>query len=131
MQSEPTSLVLDAKDARRLLLVRAIDEVDSDGRLLGHAERDEIEREAAEASRQPGGEPATAAYLQARAARILQAVDNRNPRLAAAQHPEAWRSVALWALPLAACLFGAALDRIDNPQQVNMLSPPLLGVLFW
>src|SRR5690606_35815867 len=32
---------------------------------------------------------------------------------------------------LAACLLGAAADRIDNPQRINMLSPPLLAVLFW
>ena len=35
------------------------------------------------------------------------------------------------ALPLLACVSGAAIDRIDNPHQVNMLSPPLLGVLAW
>ncbi|MGV3570298.1 MAG: DUF3482 domain-containing protein [Ramlibacter sp.] len=131
MHSEPDSLTLDAPAARRLLLARAIDEVDTQGKLLSAVERDTLEREAADACRAPGGEPEPTAYLHARASRVLAAVDNRNPQLAAAQHPEGWRRWILWALPLAACVLGAALDRIDNPQQVNMLSPPLLGVLFW
>jgi len=131
LQSEPTFLTLDAPEARRLLLVRAIDEVDTQGKLLSGVEREQIEREAADASRGTDGEPEPTAYLHARAERILTAVDNRNPQLAAAQHPEAWRRWILWVLPLGVCLLGAAIDRIDNPQRVNMLSPPLLGVLLW
>ncbi|MDB5750059.1 MAG: putative rane protein, partial [Ramlibacter sp.] len=131
LQSEPIHLTLDASAARRLLLARAIDEVDVQGKLLGPAERDQLEREAAQASRQAGAEPAIEAFLHERTRRLLAAVENRHPRLAALQEPQAWRRWILWVLPLAACLLGAALDRIDNPQRVNMLSPPLLGVLFW
>ncbi|RYY93554.1 MAG: DUF2868 domain-containing protein, partial [Comamonadaceae bacterium] len=130
MQNEATHLTLDQSAARRLLLVRAIDEVDAQGKLLGDSEREQLEREAAQAS-SAGGEPEPGDYLQLRARKVLDAVANRNPRLAAAQEPDAWRRWVLWVLPIGACLLGAALDRIDNPQQVNMLSPPLLGVLFW
>lgn len=117
--------------ARRLLLVRAIEDVDAQGRVLGEAEREQLEREALEASRPPAGGLDFPAYLQERARRLLALVEMRQPRLAALQEPEPWRAWLLWGLPLAACLLGAAIDRIDNPQRVNMLSPALLGVLAW
>lgn len=124
-------LHLDDAAARRLLLVRAIEDVDAQGRVLGEPEREQLEREALEASRPPGGGLDFAAYLQERARRVLGLVEMRQPRLAALQQPEAWRPWLLWGLPLAACLLGAAIDRIENPQRVNMLSPALLGVLAW
>lgn len=132
MTVEDGSLHLDEALARQLVLVRAIDDVDTQGKLLSEVEREQIEREALEATRSSG--PAGidfGAYLQQRARRILAAVENRQPRIAALQDAESWRGWLLAGLPLAACVLGAAIDRIDNPQQVNMLSPPLLGVLGW
>jgi hypothetical protein len=126
------SLHLDEARARKLVLVRAIEDVDAQGRLLGEAEREQVEREALAACRRtPQGSIDVPDYLQERSRRILAVVENRNPRLAALQDEEPWRGWLLWLLPLAACLLGAAMDRIDNPHQVNMLSPPLLGVLAW
>lgn len=122
---------LDAGDARRILLARAIDEADAPGRLLGAPERERIEQDAAAAARGPDGAPEPVRYLRERAARVLAAVENRNPRLAGLQHGEPWRRTLAWGLPLAAIVVGAALDRIDNPGHVNMLSPPLLAVLLW
>jgi hypothetical protein len=123
-------LHLDELSARQLVLVRAIEDVDTQGRLVSEVEREQLEREALESSRQGAGID-FAEYLQQRARRILAAVENRNPRLAALQDGEPWRRGLLLGLPLAACVLGAAVDRIDNPHQVNMLSPPLLGVLAW
>ncbi len=129
---DDSTLRIDTASALQLVLVQAIEEVDTSGKLISEIERDQIEREALAASRTPSGADLdVASYLQQRARRVLAAVENRNPQLAALQHPEPWRRWALWAVPLAACLLGAAIDRIDNPQSVNMLSPPLLGVLFW
>jgi len=49
--------------------------------------------------------------------------------------PESVRAVfkkfEAWLLPLAALLAGGFIDRIDNPRQVNLLSPPLLAFLLW
>jgi hypothetical protein len=127
------TLRFDEASARQLLLARAIDEVDTQGKLLSEVERDQLERQALEASR--GGAPEAplvpAAYLRERSRLLLTAVENRNPQLAALQDPEPWRRWLLWLLPLAACVLGAAIDRIDNPRSVNMLSPPLLGVVAW
>jgi hypothetical protein len=125
-------LHLDEASARQLVLVRAIEDVDTQGKLLSEVEREQIEREALEASRQPGGGNVDfPRYLLARARRMLAAVENRNPRVAALQDGEPWQHWLAWGLPLAACVLGAAIDRVDNPHQVNMLSPPLLGVLGW
>jgi len=132
MTLEEGALNLDEPAARQLLLARAIEEVDTQGKLVGAAEREQIEREALEASRTgPAGGIDVARYLQQRARGMLATVENRNPRIAALQDGEGWQGWLLALLPLAACVLGAAIDRIDNPQQVNMLSPPLLGVLAW
>lgn len=125
-------LLLDEASARQLVLARAVEDVDTQGKLLSAIEREEIEREALEASRGTGaGGIDFGRYLQHRARRMLAVVDNRQPRIAALQDPEGWRRWLLLGLPLAVCVIGAAIDRIDNPHQVNMLSPPLLGVLAW
>ncbi|HSW18887.1 MAG TPA: DUF2868 domain-containing protein, partial [Ramlibacter sp.] len=131
-------LTLDAATARRLLLVQAIETADTQGKLLGAIERDQIEREAvdackAEAERDAaaGREPNAIRYLDERARRMLAAVDNRDPRTAALQHAEPWQHVLAWGLPAIALAAGALLERIDNPHQVNMLSPPLLAFLAW
>ena len=117
--------------ARRLVLVRAIDEVDVHGKLVSAVERDHLEQRALEESRTPGAPLDAGRYLEARARRILEAVANRNPQLASLHEPAAWQRALAWLLPLAALVLGAALDRIDNPRQVNLLSPPLLAFLLW
>ncbi|MGV3493627.1 MAG: DUF3482 domain-containing protein [Ramlibacter sp.] len=124
-------LHLDEASARRLVLVRAIEESDPQGKLLSEVEREQIEREAFAQSRPPSGALLPSHYLQVRAARVLAAVENRNPRIAALREPEPWRRWLAVLLPLGLCVVGAAIDRIDNPGRVNMLSPPLLGVILW
>jgi hypothetical protein len=111
--------------------VRAIEDVDVQGRLLPEAEREQLEREAFEASRESSGRVEPARYLQQRARRVLAAVEDRDARVAALRHGAPWRRAALVALPLLACAAGVVIDRIGNPHEVNMLSPPLLGVLAW
>lgn len=127
------SLRLDEATARALVLVQAIDEGDPQGRLLGDLEREQLEHQALEAAREglPGQPLDRGRYLRERARRLLKAVEHRNPSIAGLQDPPAWRRWLPWLLPLAACALGAAIDRIDNPRQVNMLSPPLLAVLLW
>jgi hypothetical protein len=130
---DDSTLRLDEASARQLVLVRAIDDIDTRGLVLSEIEREQLERDALEASRRASASPDLdrGQYLQQRARKLLAAVENRHPQLAALQDPEPWRRWLLWAAPLAACILGALIDRIDNPQQVNMLSPPLLGVLLW
>jgi hypothetical protein len=119
--------------ARRLVLAQALEAGDPQGRLVGAVEREEIEREALAACGDPArGEPLDErAYLLARADRLLELLSHRQPSLARLAQPPAWLTWLAWALPLAALVAGALIDRIDNPRQVNLLSPPLLAFLFW
>ena len=69
------NLTLAEPAARQLVLVRAIEDVDTHGRLLSVVERDEIEREALAASRRTSGGGVDAAqYLHQRAQRATQPV---------------------------------------------------------
>jgi Domain of unknown function (DUF3482)/Protein of unknown function (DUF2868) len=119
--------------ARRLVLAQALEAGDPEGRLVGRLEREQVERDALAATGDPArGEPLDAkAYLLARADRLLGLLSHRQPALAALQHPPAWQTWVAWGLPLLALVAGALIERIDNPKQVNLLSPPLLAFLFW
>ncbi|GAB3760078.1 hypothetical protein GCM10028796_08040 [Ramlibacter monticola] len=132
MTVEDGVLLLDEASARQLVLARAVEDADPQGKVLSAVEREQIEGEALEASRAvgPHGIDFTQ-YLLQRARRMLAVVDKRQPRIASLQDPLGWQRWLLLGLPLLACGLGAAIDRIDNPHQVNMLSPALLGVLAW
>lgn len=134
MSASPgSSLTLDARRARRLLLAQAVDEVDTQGRLLSEVEREQIERMALHevAGPHPAHAPDAERYLDERARRVLETVDKRDPRIAALQRSEPWQRWLGWGLPALALMAGLLLERIDNPGQVNMLSPPLLAFLLW
>ncbi|HEY1226307.1 MAG TPA: DUF3482 domain-containing protein, partial [Ramlibacter sp.] len=113
--------------------VQAIDPVDTQGRLVGAAERERLEQDALAATGDPApGQAADPrAWLLARADRLLDLVSHRQPRLAALAQQPAWQHWAGWLLPLLALVLGGFIDRIDNPKQVNLLSPPLLAFVVW
>jgi hypothetical protein len=127
------TLHLPEAEARRLLLVRAVEEADPAGKLVGALEREQLERQAVASAGDtiPGQPPDTRTYLLARATRFAELLSNRQPRLAALAQPPTWHAWLAWGLPLAALATGALVDRIDNPGQVNLLSPPLLAFLLW
>ena len=116
-----------------MLLVHAVDQVDVQGRLIGATERDRIDQETLAATGDParGQRPDARAWLLARADRMLALLADRQPRLAALAQAPAWQHWAGWLLPLLALVLGGTLDRIDNPKQVNLLSPPLLAFVLW
>lgn len=119
--------------ARRLVLAQALEAGDPQGRLVGAVEREQVEREALAASGDPArGETLDErAYLLARADRLLEMLTHRQPGLARLAQPPAWQTWLGWGLPVVALVAGGLIDRIDNPRQVNLLSPPLLAFLLW
>jgi hypothetical protein len=129
----PEQLLLPEAAARRLLLVHALDQVDVQGRLVGATERERIEQEALAATGDParGQRVDARAWLIARADRLIELLSHRQPRLAALAQAPAWQHWAGWLLPLLALVVGGIVDRIDNPKQVNLLSPPLLAFVLW
>lgn len=134
MTHDPANpLIVDEARARRLLLAQSLDESDKEGRFVSAVEREQLEREAlhAVAGDQPAQAPEPRRYLDERSRRLIDIVRRRDPRLAALEQAEPWQRWLGIGLPLLALLLGAGLERIDNPDQVNMLSPPLLAFLLW
>lgn len=131
--ASPELIHLPEAQARRLVLAQALEAGDPEGKLVGRLEREQIERDALAATGDPArGEPLDPkAYLLARTDRLLDLLSHRQPALASLQQPPAWQAWIAWALPLVALVAGALIERIDNPRQVNLLSPPLLAFLFW
>ena len=125
---------MDEPTARRVLLARAIETADTQGRLLSEVERDQIDRQARQAAG-VGGDQSTPVepvhFLDLRAQRVLAAVGARNPQLAALQEPPSWQRWLARATPLAALLLGVLTDAIGNPHRVDLVSLPLLGIVGW
>ncbi len=116
-----------------MLLARAIETSDTQGKLLGAPEREEIDRLAlafAGKGSPPSG-AAAEAFLGERARQILRIVENREPALASRQalRPTT-RRLALAAF-VTTVILGAATDRIANPHRVDLLSLPLLAIVAW
>ncbi|HSV45452.1 MAG TPA: DUF2868 domain-containing protein, partial [Ramlibacter sp.] len=120
--------------ARRISLAQAIETADSQHRLLGVAQRRQIDaQELREAgpSRQPPTPADLEDFLDRRARLLLAAVQESHPAVAALQQPPAWPRRLAIAAPVAALLAGLLTDRIANPHRVDLLSLPLLGIVLW
>ncbi len=125
---------MDEQGARKVVLARIIETIDTQGTLLGRPEIDEIDRQAAAQARAGGllqGPERTERFLKQRAEHILQRVGQRNLRLASLQNMSPWQRTGLVAIPLAALALGVLGDQVANPHQVNLLSKPLLLILLW
>lgn len=115
-------------DARRVLALREIEAAPA-GTLWSAADRDWATRAAVQSvGRQAAAEP----FLAERARLALQRVTPRLPALAAALEPSQRRAhvVAGWAVALAV-LAGIAIDSLSGTHHINLLAPPLWGVLAW
>ncbi len=125
---------MDEAAARRVILAHAIETVDTQGKLLSNAERDEIDRQARREAGADGIEPSTmppARFLELRARRVLQAVEGRNPEVAELAQPWHWQRWAATGLPLGAMVLGVLTDVVANPHRVDLVSLPLLGLVLW
>ena len=128
---------VDEQQARRLVLAEAIETADTHGELVSHAEREQLDRQVLDAARAtPLADDADEALtvselLRLRAARLLNIVRARNPAIAALQDVRPWERGLAIGIPAATFIFGVASDRIANPYRVDLLSLPLLVVVFW
>jgi hypothetical protein len=125
---------MDEQTARRVMLAWAIETADTQGKLLGEAERDQIDRQARQAAGVGGDETAAVAperFLDLRAQRVLAMVGVRNPALAGLQEPRPWQDWVAAGTPVAALVLGVLTDIIANPHRVDLVSLPLLGIVAW
>ncbi|MEO8655643.1 MAG: DUF2868 domain-containing protein, partial [Ramlibacter sp.] len=131
---ESSRMSMDEAAARRVILAHAIETTDTQGKLLSEVERDQIDREARRDAGAEGPEPsamAPSSFVDLRARRVLQAVEGRNPALAALQDPWPWQRWLAAGLPLGAMIMGVLTDVVANPHRVDLVSLPLLGLLLW
>jgi len=114
------------EDLRKVLLVKAVEEADTDGTLLPAADRAAAAREAMRNA--PRDE---AALMAARARTLLDRI--------AARHPFVKDLLDLlgrsWTLTLVLVVLGvaigAALSALDGTRRINVLAFPLLGLIAW
>ena len=111
-----------------MLLVREIEAVPSDAASWSAADRTWASRSALDSV---GRDASASRFLVARAELALQRLLPREPVLAAWLAHKGWRAGALvWALLIGAAL-GLAVDSLGSHRLINLLAPPLWGVLIW
>ncbi len=122
----------DETDARRVLLIQAVEATDQRGKLISDAEREQAERIVL-ARRGVGeqGPPDAAWFVAARAAELLHTVESRSPALARLETRDPWAERLGWLLPALALVAGFSSDRLFNWSRTDLLSLPLLGVVVW
>ncbi|MGH7331657.1 MAG: hypothetical protein ACREKS_02695, partial [Candidatus Rokuibacteriota bacterium] len=112
--------------AQRVLLVRAIEEVDRDGRLLSREERT---RATAAVYATAPGPPAL--VIEQRAAHLIETLGGRAPWINAVLNATRVPSTVGWILPVLACVVGLLTDSLGPERRINILSVPLLGLIVW
>lgn len=120
-------------DARRLLMVRAVESEDQAGALLTREDRQQADdaglagRRAASAT----GDRADALFLARRAAFAFGRLATRFPAIDRAYRATRWPAWLNWVLPLGALATGMFANEIDSGQRLNIIAFPLLGMLLW
>jgi hypothetical protein len=121
--------------ARRVVLVRSIENADTGHEVLSEDDRKYASRSARELAAWQAADSKSAAtqehFLQQRSEQILKRLAERTPAFAAFQKrglglPGVWA-----ALPVLSLFAGALLDRIADPHRVDLLSAPLLFIIGW
>jgi len=122
--------------ARAVLLVKAVEEADKAREVLTDDDRKYASRSARELVQWDASERKSAAtfpaFLEMRAEQVLKRLGARQPHFAAFARRHSGGAWALgWLLPLVAFVVGAGVDRIADPQHVDLLSLPLLLIIGW
>ena len=119
---------MDEHAARDILAVRAIETCDRDRALWTDADRATASQDAAQ---YVGANAAGAAFLARRASLVLERLDRRHPALVGTLRALGWPRWLTPAVWLAAFVLGLVVDRVGAAGHINILAPPVLGVLAW
>jgi hypothetical protein len=121
--------------AKKVLLVRAVEAADSEGKFLSEEDRGYAGRAAAELIRwqaaEHGERPSTEAFIGKRAELLTAKLAERFPKALRAFESMRWRPWLGILLPLLAFIIGAAAEHVADRHRVNILAFPLLGLLVW
>jgi hypothetical protein len=119
---------VDEQAARAITAVRVIETTDRERTLLSDAERAAVSQEAAVAV---GASAPPERFLAQRAALALKRIAPRHAVLARVANAFAWRRWIMPAVLGIAFVAGVAADRIGAGGRINILAPPVLGLLAW
>ena len=118
--------------AHAIVLAQAVESVDTQGKLLTDVERDQIDARVAKQHRVDSVADANIGeLLAARANVLLEIVRGRNQAVDLILGSAHVRRVSLWLIPMVTLIVGIAIDRVLNPQRVDLLSETFLGLLIW
>ena len=118
------------REAQTLLLVRAVEEADTQGKVWPEHEREAATRRALEQSGVPEGEAASAA-LAWRARLLLADLERRFPAVSRAMNWSRGGAGFALALCAGALIVGVATNLLGPRRQINLLAFPLLGLIGW
>lgn len=119
---------MDERAALETSAVRTIETRDHARALLADVDRSWASRAAAEVV----GETATAgAFVARRAALALERLAVHHPALPRAVRTLRWRRWVATATVVAAFIAGGAVDRVGGTGRIDLLAPPVFGLLLW
>lgn len=119
---------MNEREALLTTALRAVETVDRDGRLWTDDDRAWASHAAAEVV----GEGASAAAFVARRADLaFERLRTRDEAFVAAVEGLGWRSWIGTAVIVLAFLAGVVIDHLGSGQRINLLAPPILGLLVW
>ncbi len=119
---------MNEQDALAVTAVRAMETADRDRTLWSDADRSWASRAAAEVV---GERASDDAFVNQRARLALERMSERYPPLRKAVAALHWRRWIGSAIIVLAFLAGIVIDRIGDSRAINLLAPPVLGVLAW
>lgn len=129
---------MNEEEARRLLLVRAVEAEDSAEALLTREDRRQATAvalaETGEASdRQRSGRLSRAdeAFLARRAQFGFDRLQTRFPQVGRADRSARWPGWIDWAVPAGALVLGIVSNELDSGNRLNIIAFPLAGMIAW
>jgi hypothetical protein len=123
--------------ARCVLLVRAIETLDPEGRLMSAQDRLEASRQAPDPGPPKGNfdrrplTPEEDAFLKLRSAELVRRFDTRTGLVSSLWSRMRWHSRLIPWLVLGALVIGLALNELGPDRRLNLIAFPLLGMMVW
>jgi hypothetical protein len=119
---------MDESQALEVVAVRAVEVADTARGLWSDDERAWASRAAAEVV---GADASATTFLARRAALVVERLGARQPLLPRTVRALRWRPWIGTSLAGIGFVLGVFLDQVDRAQRINILAPPVLGLLAW
>ncbi len=119
---------MDEHSALEVIAVRAIETQDRARDVWSDADRAWASRAAAEVV---GEKAAAKTFVARRASLALERFAERDRLFLAAVRGMQWHAWHGWAVILGAFVLGLVIDRMSGSQRIDLLAPPVLGLIAW